>query len=96
MSSSDADAIIFPSGEKTIVLTLKSRRKIIKDVESDLESLVTLLESIHRQAENPREIERLLPLGKPLKCCANTCQEMQKMLSQCTRHSNAGHDSFRD
>jgi len=78
------------------VSSFKSQRKTIKDVLADLDSLVTVLENINKQAQRSQEIERLEPLREPLNCCTTTCHEMHEMLDACTTHSKEGRDSVRD
>lgn len=78
------------------VSSFKSQRKTIKDVLADLDSLVTVLEKIHEQAQRSQEVERLEPLREPLNCCTTTCHEMHEMLDACTTHSKEGRDSVRD
>jgi len=78
------------------VSSFKSQRKTIKDVLADLDSLVTVLENINKQAQRSQEVERLEPLREPLNCCTTTCHEMHEMLDACTTHSKEGRDSVRD
>lgn len=78
------------------VSSFKSQRKAIRDLQTDLTSLVSVLESICKQAQNSQDVERLEPLHQPLEFCSATCQEMHEMLDTCTRHSREGGDSVRD
>ena len=78
------------------VSSFKSQRKTIKDVLADLDSLVTVLENINKQAQRSQEVERLEPLREPLNCCTTTCHEMHEMLDACTTHSKEGRDSVRN
>jgi hypothetical protein len=105
-----AEAIGLASGILTLVLftydtskslyeavsSFKSQRKTVKDILTDLDSLVTILASIRVQAQRSSEVTRLEPLREPLNCCATICQEMREMLDACTTHSNKGRDSVRD
>jgi hypothetical protein len=78
------------------VSSFKSQRKTIRDLQADLSSLVSVLESIHKQAQHSQEVERLEPLRQPLECCSTTCRELREMLDVCTEHSREGRDSVRD
>lgn len=78
------------------VSSFKSQRKTIKDLQTDLGSLVAVLGSIRTQLEISQEVERLGPLREPLECCLTTCQKMRDMLDACTKHSAEGRDSVRD
>lgn len=77
------------------VSSFKSQRKTIKDLQTDLSSLIAVLGSIRKQLEAPQEAARLEPLRQPLESCLTTCQEMREMLDICTRHSAEGQDSVR-
>jgi hypothetical protein len=79
-----------------IVSSFKSQRKVIKDVQADLNSLITVLTSIRDQAQRSSGLERLEPLRQPLNCCATTCKEMREMLDACTAHSTDERNSVRD
>jgi hypothetical protein len=78
------------------VSSYKSQRKIVKDVQTDLGSLVTVIDSIRQQARGSQDDDKFEPLRHPLQCCQATCQEMQEMLDVCTRHAKDGRDSVRD
>lgn len=105
-----AEAIGLASGILTLVIftydtskslyeavsSFKSQRKTVRDILTDLDSLVTILASIRVQAQHSSEVARLEPLREPLKCCATICQEMHEMLDACTTHSNKDRDSVRD
>jgi Fungal N-terminal domain of STAND proteins len=56
-----------------VVSSFKSQRKIIRDVQADLSSLVTVLEKIREQAQCSQEVERLEPLRQPVNCCVTKC-----------------------
>jgi hypothetical protein len=79
-----------------IVLPEPSRRQTVKDVQTDLGSLVTVLDLIREQAQASQDGDKFEPLRHPLQCCQATCQEMQEMLDVCTRHAKEGRDSLRD
>lgn len=78
------------------VSRFKSQRKTIKDLQTDLSSLIAVLGSIRTQAQNSQEVERLELLRHPLECCLTTCQDMRDMLDACTKHSTEGRDSVRN
>ncbi|KAJ5908035.1 hypothetical protein N7495_000717 [Penicillium taxi] len=78
------------------VIKIKSQKKEIKDLRSDLTSLVSVLESIQVQAKTTRDASRLESLRHPLNCCLQACQEMHDMLKACTAHSKEGQFSVRD
>lgn len=105
-----AEAVGLASGLLTLVMftfdaskslyeaisSLKSQRQTIKDILVDLDVLVTLLTTVHEQAQRPTETGKLEPLRQPLECCAKTCKEMREMLDACTAHSKDGQASVRD
>ena len=74
----------------------KSRRQTIKDVQADLEALITVLATIRERAQHTQEVMKLELLQRPLECCATTCQEMREMLDACMSHSKDGQASVRD
>ncbi|KAB8072334.1 hypothetical protein BDV29DRAFT_177530 [Aspergillus leporis] len=78
------------------VSSFRTQRKTIKDLQDELNSLTTILGSIHTHVEGSDEVERLEPLQEPLKCCLTICQEMRETLQACTKHSAEGRDSVRD
>lgn len=79
------------------VSSFKSQHQTIKDVLADLDSLVTVLATIHEQAQRSQEeVTSLESLREPLNCCATTCKEMREMLDACTSHSKDGQTSVRD
>jgi hypothetical protein len=78
------------------VSSFKSQRKAIKDVQTDLGSLVTVLDLIRQQAQGSQDGDKFEPLRDPLQCCQAICQEMQEMLDVCTSHAKDGRDSVRD
>jgi hypothetical protein len=78
------------------ISSFKSQRKTVKDILTNLESLVAVLSSIREQAQRSSEVARLEPLREPLNCCATTCQEILEMLDTCRAHSKEGRDTVRD
>ena len=78
------------------VSSFKSQRQTIREVQTDLGSLVTVLDLIRQQAQRSQDGAELEPLRQPLQCCQATCQEMQEMLDVCTRYAKDGRDSVRD
>jgi aspartate oxidase len=78
------------------VSSLKSQRRTIRDIQTDLEALVAVLDSIRQQVQASENDSKFEPLREPMKCCTKICQEMQEMLNMCTRHAKDGHDSVRD
>ena len=78
------------------VSSFKSQRKTIKDIQGDIGSLLTVLESIRKQIKTPQDADKFESLRQPLSCCLKTCQEMREMLDACTAHSKDGKDSVRD
>ncbi|OJJ33443.1 hypothetical protein ASPWEDRAFT_30519 [Aspergillus wentii DTO 134E9] len=78
------------------ISSYKSQRKTIRDLQTDISSLVTILESIQTQARDSQDDKRLKPLQQPLECCLETCQEMRKALDMCTKHSGEGQNSIQD
>jgi Fungal N-terminal domain of STAND proteins len=78
------------------VSSFKSKSKDIHDIQTDLETLITVVGSIRQQAQGSENESKLEPLRKPIECCTKTCQEMQEMLKACTKHTKDGRDSVRD
>ena len=78
------------------VSSFKSQRKTIKDIQADLNSLVTVLGKINEQIQSSQDVESLESLRQPVSCCDLTCNEMHKMLDACTTHAKDGRDSVRD
>ena len=79
-----------------VVSSFQSQRKTIKDVQTDLKSLVTVLEKVHEQTQSSHEIKRLELLRQPLYCCMTACQQMHAMLDTCIIHGTDGRNSVRD
>ena len=79
-----------------VVSSFQSQRKSIKDIQTNLNSLVTVIGKIHEQIQSSQEVERLEALRQPLNCCVTTCQEMHEMLDACTKHGKDGRNSVRD
>jgi Fungal N-terminal domain of STAND proteins len=78
------------------VSSFKSKPKDIRDIQTDLGTLVTVLDSIRQQAQGSENKSKLELLRKPIECCTKTCQEMQEMLNACTMHTKDNHYSVRD
>jgi Fungal N-terminal domain of STAND proteins len=78
------------------VSSFKSKSKDIRDIQTDLGTLVTILGSIRQQAQDSGNESKLEPLRKPIECCIKTCQEMQEMLNACTIHTKDSRNSVRD
>ncbi|KAI4264863.1 MAG: hypothetical protein L6R42_000048, partial [Xanthoria sp. 1 TBL-2021] len=78
------------------VSSLQCQRKTIKDIQADLQSLVTVLEKVHEQIQSSHSIERLEPLRQPLNCYMTAYQEMHQMLDACYIHRTVGRNSVRD
>ena len=78
------------------VSSFKSQRKTINDVQTDLGSLVTILDLVRVQAQRSEDDIKFEPLRQPIKCCTTTCQDMQEMLDACTKHAKDGRESIRD
>lgn len=79
-----------------VVCSFNSRRKEVKDILTDLNSLVLVLESIHQHIQSLRNDTGFEPLREPLNCCTAVCQEMQNMLQECTKHTSDNNASIRD
>ncbi|KAL8696017.1 MAG: hypothetical protein Q9201_007864 [Fulgogasparrea decipioides] len=78
------------------VSSLQSQRKTIKDIQADLNSLVTVLEKVHEHIQSSHNIKRLEPLRQPVDCCMTTYQEMHEMLDACIIHGTDSRNSVRD
>jgi Fungal N-terminal domain of STAND proteins len=78
------------------VSNFKSQRKTVQDVQTDLGSFITVLDLIRQQTQGSKDDDKFEPLRHPLQCCQAICQEMQKTLNICTRHTKDGRDSVRD
>jgi hypothetical protein len=57
-----------------------SHQRTVKDFETDLGFLITVLGSIHQQGQLSQDGDRYEPLRHPLHCCQATCQEMEEKL----------------
>jgi hypothetical protein len=77
------------------VSSFKNQRRAIQDVQTDLGSLVAVLNLIRQQAQGSEDHTKFEPLRQPVECCT-TCQDMQEMLNACTKHAKDGRDSIRD
>jgi hypothetical protein len=78
------------------VSSFRSQRRTIQDVQTDLGSLVAVLGLIREQAQGSEDDTKFEPLRQPVQCCTTTCQDMQEMLNECTKHAKDGRDSIRD
>jgi hypothetical protein len=78
------------------VSSFRSQRRTIQDVQTDLGSLVAVLGLIREQTQGSEDDTKFEPLRQPVQCCTTTCQDMQEMLDECTKHAKDGRDSIRD
>lgn len=78
------------------VSSLRSHRGDVKAVQTDLESLVAVLDTLRAQAQSSTGVERLEALRYPIHCCAEICKDMQAMLDACASRSTDGSISVRD
>lgn len=83
---------------KTLHETIQSFRnyeRTIRDLRSELESLIQVLESLKTVAIDEGPIVSMLKL--PVLCCHQTCQEFNAVIIKSTKHaSDSSRTSFRD
>lgn len=83
---------------KTLHETIQSFRnyeRMIRDLRSELESLIQVLESLKKVVTDEGPIVSMLKL--PVLCCHQTCQEFNAVIIKCTKHaSTSSRTSFRD
>lgn len=77
------------------VYSFKSQRRIIKDLQTDLVSLIAVLDLIRQQTRESEDDTKFEPLREPVKCCATICQEMQETLNACNKHAKDGKEEPR-
>ena len=78
----------------------KSQRPAIKNLQTDLDFLVTVTGKIKQlgleaQSRSSQEEERFEPLCQPLECCRAICQEMLDMLNKCKKNSKEEEDTIK-
>ncbi|KAM0253098.1 hypothetical protein ACHAQJ_007420 [Trichoderma viride] len=77
------------------IQSFRNYERTIRDLRSELESLIQVLESLKNVITDEGPIVSMLKL--PVLCCHQTCQEFNAVVIKCTKHSSAGsRTSFRD
>ncbi|CEJ62504.1 hypothetical protein PMG11_11001 [Penicillium brasilianum] len=79
-----------------VLSSFRSQKKGIRDLKTELSSLLSIVATIREDVERSKEAERFEPLRQPLENCSITCREIREMLDACTIHSNGESDSVRD
>lgn len=78
------------------ISSFRSQRKAIKDFETDLRSLVAVLDQIRGRVQVAHDDVRLEALRLPTYYCMQTCQEMREMIDACTTHTIDAQRSVQD
>lgn len=77
------------------IQSFRNYERTIRDLRSELESLIQVLESLKDVITDEGPIVSMLKL--PVLCCHQTCQEFNAVIIKCTKHASAGsRTSFRD
>ncbi|KAM0523190.1 hypothetical protein ACHAPE_001683 [Trichoderma viride] len=77
------------------IQSFRNYERTIRDLRSELESLIQVLESLKNVVTDEGPIVSMLKL--PVLCCHQTCQEFNAVIIKCTKHASAGsRTSFRD
>ncbi|EHK41938.1 hypothetical protein TRIATDRAFT_229251 [Trichoderma atroviride IMI 206040] len=77
------------------IQSFRNYERTIRDLRSELESLIQVLESLKNVITDEGPIVSMLKL--PVLCCHQTCQEFNAVIIKCTKHASAGsRTSFRD
>ncbi|KAL7945401.1 hypothetical protein V8C42DRAFT_345007 [Trichoderma barbatum] len=82
---------------KSLQETIQSFRnyeRTIRDLRSELESLIGVLESLKTVVADEGPMMSMLKL--PVLNCHQTCQEFNAVIIKCTKHSDGARASFRD
>lgn len=77
------------------IQSFRNYERTIRDLRSELESLIQVLESLKNVITDEGPIVSMLKL--PVLCCHQTCQEFNAVIIKCTKHASASsRTSFRD
>ncbi|EGR49569.1 uncharacterized protein TRIREDRAFT_106437 [Trichoderma reesei QM6a] len=79
------------------VQSFKNHERTIRELRSELESLIQVLESLRSIVASDEEGPVVSMLKNPVLRCHQICQEFNAVIIKCTRHSSGGsRTSFRD
>lgn len=77
------------------IQSFRNYERTIRDLRSELESLIQVLESLKNVITDEGPIVSMLKL--PVLCCHQTCEEFNAVIIKCTKHASASsRTSFRD
>ena len=77
-----------------VVDSFQNKKKIIRELKEELETLSVVLQSLQRAAAH--NSEDLSGLNLPLFRCGKACKDFEEIIIKCTTHSDGLRTSFRD